>query len=146
MNKDTIIGFVLIALVLIGFSWWNQPSAEQIEAARKQDSIETVMKEQAKKAQEQAAADAAKQQETVVDSSAVDTTALFCTALNGTSQQVVLKNDKLQLTLDTKGGVIRKAVINPNPGIEPRSPALWADSLPTEPPTERFSDSALQSK
>ena len=34
----------------------------------------------------------------------------------------------------------------PNPGIEPRSPALWADSLPTEPPTERFSDSALQSK
>ena len=24
MNKDTIIGFVLIALVLIGFSWWNQ--------------------------------------------------------------------------------------------------------------------------
>ena len=42
MNKDTIIGFVLIALVLIGFSWWNQPSAEQIEAAKKQDSIETV--------------------------------------------------------------------------------------------------------
>ena len=46
MNKDTIIGFVLIALVLIGFSWWNQPSAEQIEAAKKQDSIEAVMKEQ----------------------------------------------------------------------------------------------------
>ena len=22
----------------------------------------------------------------------------------------------------------------PNPGIEPRSPALWADSLPSEPP------------
>ena len=22
----------------------------------------------------------------------------------------------------------------PNPGIEPRSPALWADSLPPEPP------------
>ena len=110
MNKDTIIGFVLIAIVLIGFSWWNQPSAEQIEAAKKQDSIETVMKEQAKKAQEEATL-AAKQQATVADSSAVDTTALFRSALNGTSQQVVLKNDKLQLTLDTKGGVIRKAVI-----------------------------------
>ena len=110
MNKDTIIGFVLIAIVLIGFSWWNQPSAEQIEAAKKQDSIETVMKEQAKKAQEEAAL-AAKQQATVADSSAVDTTALFRSALNGTSQQVVLKNDKLLLTLDTKGGVIRKAVI-----------------------------------
>ena len=51
MNKDTIIGFVLIALVLIGFSWWNQPSAEQIEAARQQDSIEAV---KAQKAQEEA--------------------------------------------------------------------------------------------
>ena len=47
----------------------------------------------------------------MIDSSAVDTTALFRSALTGTSQQVVLKNDKLQLTLDTKGGVIRKAVI-----------------------------------
>ena len=111
MNKDTIIGFVLIALVLIGFSWWNQPSAEQIEAAKKQNSIEAVMKEKAEKAQKEAAALAAKQQEAVVDSSAVDTTALFCSALSGTSQKVVLKNDKLQLTLDTKGGVIRKAVI-----------------------------------
>ena len=112
MNKDTIIGFVLIALVLIGFSWWNQPSAEQIEAAKKQDSIEAVMKEQAEKAQKEAATLAAqKAQETVADSFSVDTTALFHAALNGTSQQVVLKNDKLQLTLDNKGGVIRKAVI-----------------------------------
>ena len=111
MNKDTIIGFVLIALVLIGFSWWNQPSAEQIEAAKKQDSIETVMKEQAEKAQKDAAAQAAKSQSNAADSSAIDTTALFRSALTGTSQQVVLKNDKLQLTLDTKGGVIRKAVI-----------------------------------
>jgi len=111
MNKDTIIGFVLIALVLIGFSWWNQPSAEQIEAAKKQDSIEAVMKEKAEKAQKEAAALATKQQDTASDSSAIDTTALFRSALTGTSQQVVLKNDKLQLTLDTKGGVIRKAVI-----------------------------------
>ena len=26
----------------------------------------------------------------------------------------------------------------PNPGIEPRSPALWADSLPSEPPGKPF--------
>ena len=56
MNRDTIIGFVLIALVLIGFSWWNQPSAEQVEAARKQDSIAQVQKDSLLKAQQQAAA------------------------------------------------------------------------------------------
>ena len=108
MNKDTIIGFVLIAVVLIGFSWYNQPSAEEIEAARKQDSIETVMKEKAVKEQQVAA----QAKQAAVDSMALnDTTALFHQAMSGTSQKVVLKNDKLELTLDTKGGVVRKAVI-----------------------------------
>ena len=108
MNRDTIIGFVLIAVVLIGFSWYNQPSAEEIETARKQDSIATVMKEKA--AKEQKVAEEVKQ--TAVDSVALnDTTSLFHQALNGTSQKVVLKNSKLELTLDTKGGVIKKAVI-----------------------------------
>ena len=113
MNRDTIIGFVLIAAVLIGFSWWNQPSAEQIEAARLQDSLQAVA--QAEMAKKEAAAFAAKQQGTAGDSvasgSAADTTALFYAAMNGTSQKIVLKNGKLELTLDTKGGVIRKAVI-----------------------------------
>ena len=108
MNKDTIIGFVLIAVVLIGFSWYNQPSAEEIEAARLQDSIESVMKEKA--VQEQKIAQ--KKQQVAVDSAALnDTTALFHQAMNGTSQKVVLKNSKLELTLDTKGGIIKKAVI-----------------------------------
>ena len=110
MNRDTIIGFVLIAAVLIGFSWYNQPSGEEIEAARKQDSIATVMKEQAEKAQQQKAAKA-KPQTAEVDSSAVDTTALFYQGQSGASQKVVLKNQKLELTLDTKGGIIKKAVI-----------------------------------
>ena len=108
MNKDTIIGFVLIAVVLIGFSWYNQPSAEEIEAARLQDSIESVMKEKA--VQEQKIAQ--DKQQVAVDSAALnDTTALFHQAMNGTSQKVVLKNSKLELTLDTKGGIIKKAVI-----------------------------------
>ena len=108
MNKDTIIGFVLIAVVLIGFSWYNQPSAEEIEAARVQDSIESVMKEKA--VQEQKIAQ--EKQQVAVDSAALsDTTALFHQAMNGTSQKVVLKNSKLELALDTKGGVIKKAVI-----------------------------------
>ena len=109
MNRDTIIGFVLIAVVLIGFSWYNQPSAEEIEAARKQDSIAAVMKEKAAKEQQIAAQK--KQEIKAADSISADTTALFHQAMSGTSQKVVLKNSKLELTLDTKGGVIRKAVI-----------------------------------
>ena len=108
MNRDTIIGFVLIALVLIGFSWWNQPSAEEIEAARTQDSLAAVMKDNAEKAQKETQK-AVKQ---ALDSAALnDTTALFHQALSGTEQQIVLKNQKLELTFSTKGGSISKAVI-----------------------------------
>ena len=108
MNRDTIIGFVLIALVLIGFSWWNQPSAEEIEAARTQDSLAAVMKDKAEKAQKENQK-AVKQ---ALDSAALnDSTALFHQALSGTDQQIVLKNQKLELTFNTKGGTISKAVI-----------------------------------
>ena len=108
MNRDTIIGFVLIALVLIGFSWWNQPSAEEIEAARTQDSLAAVMKDKAEKAQKETQK-AVKQ---ALDSAALnDTTALFHQALSGTDQQIVLKNQKLVLTFNTHGGTVSKAVI-----------------------------------
>ena len=39
MDKNTIIGFVLIAALLIGFSWYTQPSEEDIAKQRMQDSI-----------------------------------------------------------------------------------------------------------
>ena len=114
MNKDTIIGFVLIALVLIGFSWYNQPSAEEIEAARKQDSIATAIKDNAAKKQQ--AEEAAQKAQAETDAKG-DSTALFYSALNGTAQPVVLKNDKVELTFSTKGGTISKAVIK---GFEDR--------------------------
>ena len=126
MNRDTIIGFVLIALVLIGFSWYNQPSAEQIEAARQQDSIAAAQQEQAKKAQRAAAMQQAAK--TATDSVAVDTTALFHQAMQGISQQVVLQNGKLELTLDTKGGVIRQAVIKDFKSIDGKEDVTLFDA------------------
>ena len=108
MDKNTIIGFVLIAVVLIGFSWYNQPSAEQIEAQRKEDSIAAVIKENAAKKQ-QAEAEAKKQQAEAAAQG--DTTSLFFSALNGENQPVVLKNGKVELTIGTKGGTISKAII-----------------------------------
>jgi len=107
MNKDTIIGFVLIAVVLIAFSWYNSPSQEQIEAARLQDSIAAAQQDSARKAAK-LEAEAKKAQ---ADTIQADTTALFHEAMSGNSQQVILKNSNLELTLDTKGGIIKKAKI-----------------------------------
>ena len=108
MNKDTLIGFVLIALVLIGFSWYNQPSAEEIEAAGKQDSIAAAIKDNAAK-QQKANEEARRAQAEAAAKG--DSTALFFSALNGENQSVVLKNEKVELTFDTKGGTISKAII-----------------------------------
>ncbi len=108
MDKNTVIGFVLIALVLIGFSWYNQPSAEQIEAQRREDSLAAVLKDNALKKQKAEEAARKAQAEAAAKG---DSTALFFSALNGSSQPVVLKNDKVELTFDTKGGAISKAVI-----------------------------------
>ena len=108
MNRDTIIGFVLIALVLFLFSWWNQPSSEQIEAQRKEDSVRTVMKE--KEAKKLMVEQAARQAQAEAAAHG-DTSALFFSALNGTNSQVVLKNGKVELTLNTKGGTLSKAVV-----------------------------------
>ena len=47
MNKNTLIGFVLIAVVLVGFSWYSQPSQEEMRAQFVKDSLEQVAKQKA---------------------------------------------------------------------------------------------------
>ena len=129
MNKNNIIGFTLIAVVLIAFSWFNQPSAEQVEAQMKQDSIEYAQKvkaEQAKKLAEQtrkAEAEAAAKG---------DTSNVFHAALNGENQDIVLKNQKLELTFATKGGMLSKAVIKDFTGHHKGEDGKYDETLDTK--------------
>lgn len=108
MNKNNTIGFALIILVLLAFSWYNQPSAEEIAAQRKQDSVASAMKQKAEEAEK--IADITKKAQALAEIQG-DSTALFFQALSGQNRQVVLKNSKVELTLDTKGGVVRKAKV-----------------------------------
>ena len=108
MDKNNIIGFVLIALVLIGFTWYQQPSAEEQRAAFVQDSIAQVTKA---KAEKQAKFAEAARQKAIKQAIAEDTTSLFYNALRGQAESIVLKNEKIELTLNTKGATVEKAVI-----------------------------------
>lgn len=108
MKKNNIIGFLLIALVLIGFSWYSQPSAEEQRAAFVQDSIAKAKHAEMEKANKAAALQ--RQAETKAKVEA-DSTALFYSALKGKSQKIVLSNEKVELTLNTKGGTVEKAVV-----------------------------------
>ena len=108
MNKNNIIGFLLIAVVLIGFSWYNQPSAEEQRTAFVQDSIAKAKHAEMEKASKAAAA---KRQTDAKAKVEADSTALFYSALKGQAKKIVLKNEKVELTLNTKGATVEKAVI-----------------------------------
>ena len=108
MDKNNIIGFLLIAAVLIGFSWYNQPSAEEQRAAFVKDSIEQVNKSQSEKA---AQMEKNKRQQAEKQKVLSDTTSLFHKALTGNVERIVLKNKKVELTFSSKGAYVEQAII-----------------------------------
>jgi len=108
VDKNTIIGFALIAAVLFGFTWFGQPSAEEVENQRIKDSIENVTKQ---KAEEQKKIADLQRQAKAMEAAMNDTTALLHSAMSGEAKQVVLQNNSIALTFSTKGAVVEKAVI-----------------------------------
>ena len=108
MDKNNIIGFLLIAVVLIGFSWYNQPSAEEQRAAFVKDSIEQANKSQSEKA---AQMEKNKRQQAEKQKVLSDTTSLFHKALTGNVERIVLKNKKVELTFCSKGAYVEQAII-----------------------------------
>ncbi len=107
MDKNTITGFVLIAAVLIGFSYWSRPSKAEMEEQARQDSIARV---EAARAQEMAALKQEKEAAKKVRAMA-DSTAIFFANQTGTAQDITLKNENVNITISTKGGTVRKATI-----------------------------------
>ena len=103
MDKNTIIGFVLIILVIVGFSYFSRPSQEEIaRIERYNDSIQHLKNEiEAARRAEAAAAKKA----------AADTNALFGRAASGESMSLRLHNDVLDIEVDAKGGTLAQAVL-----------------------------------
>lgn len=117
MDRNTIIGIVLIFTILIGFSYLNRPSEEEIEAARRrQDSIVQVEASRAKEAEAQAQIKAMEQDAqpeniTEADSAVVskngrDQFGAFGEAATGEEKFITLENNLMKVTISTKGGKI----------------------------------------
>lgn len=105
MDKNTIIGFALILAILVGFSWWTKPSEEEI--ARQQAYNDSIAAVQAQKAMEQEILF----QQTIIEQEAANANqafdyGVFTPFSQGENQKVVLENEELKLTLNTKGGNI----------------------------------------
>ncbi len=105
MDKNTIIGFILIVAILVGYSWYTQPSEEQIKAQQAyNDSIQQVQAEQAavqalEASQAQAYADSIKQEQKL-------DYGVFTELTKGQEEFYTIENDSIKLTLSNKGGII----------------------------------------
>lgn len=110
MDKNTIIGFVLMALVLIGFSWYSRPSEAQLKAQRERDSIAAIQQAEAQKAEEEAAQNSAPIG-FPDGKSTPDSASILFAASQGTEELITLENDLVKVVINTRGGVIEEAVI-----------------------------------
>ena len=105
MDKNTLVGFILIGAVLIGFSVYNRPSQEEMERARQyQDSIQTVAQLEAAKREAEATAQS-------MQALTLDSTSLFYGANQGIEQFTTLENNLVKVQFSNKGGRVISATL-----------------------------------
>ena len=114
MDKNTWIGFALIAAIIIGFSLLNRPSKEELERRQHyQDSVryarqlEIETQEALRKAEAEMATLPAEEKQN--SSSLQEVFGAFAPAAIGTDGETVLENQLVKLYIAAKGGNIVKA-------------------------------------
>ncbi len=117
MDRNSIVGILLIFTILIAFSIFNRPSQEQIEAARKrQDSIAQVEAQRSLQLEQQKQKIETEQQEDLeladtikTDKSLqekIDELGVFGNAALGNQEFYTLENNLMKITFTNKGGRI----------------------------------------
>jgi len=116
LDKNTIIGFILIGVVLFLFTWLNRPTQEAIEAQqhyRDSLALEQARLEALNRPAKETQLNAPVIPEGLSDS--VRTELLrqnfsdFAVAAEGTEEFVTLENDKIEVKISSKGGKLSYA-------------------------------------
>ncbi len=103
MDKNTITGIVLIGAVLVGFNLWSRPSKEELAERERQAAAQKAQQAQADSLKKQNAADQ--------KAPAIELSKIFAANAQGKAKKLTLKNDKVEVTLNTKGGGVEAATI-----------------------------------
>ena len=118
MDKNTWIGFLLIAAIIVGFTMLNRPSKEQLaERQRVHDSIKLARMAEAEAQRisdslQFVAGSAAQAQTITAEQQQAHMQAAYGTfaqAAQGEEQWITLENEHLRLTLSTLGARIQRA-------------------------------------
>ena len=103
MDKNTWIGFLLIAAIIVGFSLLNRPSKEEL--ARRQHEQDSIALLRMAEMESQRISDSLQ----LVSGTAAGETKEVETEVKPEEQWLTLENEKVRLTLSTYGGVIQRA-------------------------------------
>ena len=106
MDKNTIIGLVIIFLILIGFSYFTRPSAEQVRETQRRDSIARVEQRKMELAAQQQKEDMKLSEEEAQSNgtSIKKDSVFFQDSLS--NRTYTLENDKIKIHISTLGGRI----------------------------------------
>jgi len=123
MNKNSVIGIILIIGILVGWTVWMTPSKE--ERARQQHIQDSILLEQQiryvqdsirfAQAQQAAAAEAASKATSIgninVDDMMRHNFGAFATAASGENKDFVIENKVLKITLASKGAYVKEVML-----------------------------------
>jgi len=119
MNRNSIIGFILIAGIMIGYTYWMAPSEEELAKQQRQaDSIariqrhnEEVLAKSTKILEQATQPETPEEQITEVTSETYSELKskyeLFANAAQGDEQLYIIENDLVKLEISNKGGYVK---------------------------------------
>ena len=93
-----------MAAVIIGFGWYNSNQEAQLQHASQT--------EQTSQGKNKATSNNAEAAQKPLSFSQADSTDIFYAATKGQAQEVVLKNEKVSVKINTKGGAISEVKLN----------------------------------
>ncbi|MCQ2188256.1 MAG: membrane protein insertase YidC [Bacteroidales bacterium] len=115
MDKNSVIGFILIAAIMFGFTWYeSSQSRKRIEAQRQLDSIARAEAIACGEIDTTATLDLAEAEATqaqVVNAVSAYKDSALAVAHDAESQIVALENDKLRIEFNTKGAQLYSVMV-----------------------------------
>ena len=114
MDRNTILGLLLIFVLFIGYSWWSAPSKEELAAKqRAKDSLELVQQKtdttlQVNQAQKNTQESLKRNEDSLKSTPEALQNELgsFANAAKGEDKDYIIENDLVKLTVSAKGGRI----------------------------------------
>ena len=118
MDRNTIYGLLLIFLLILGYSWWSQPSKEELDKRKHtEDSLVNIRKSvndsmntakvtdstRGNSSQGVASNDTTEKKTATISR---DEFGSFASAAKGTDKDYIIENDLIKLTVSSKGGRI----------------------------------------